>query len=142
MPSTRVWNSGGAPKMSWLAMVGPLAALLGAGAADEDAAGTDAAADDGAGAADDAAAVVAGGAELLGVPAVFLELLQPASPRASVMPVAPMSRTLRFMRNLLWRAETVKSSFATCSLDCRDLRLDDVGRGWSARRHGFLREAA
>jgi len=91
--------------MSVLAIVGPLAALLGAGAADEaaadDAAGTDAAADDDAGAADEAAAVVAGGAALLGVLAVFLELLQPASPRASVIPVAAMSRTLRFMRNLL-----------------------------------------
>jgi hypothetical protein len=96
--------------MSVLAMVAALAALLGAGAADDgaaddaaadDAAGTDAAADDGAGAADDAAAVVAAGAALLGVLAVFLELLQPASPRASVMPVTPMVRTLRFMRNLL-----------------------------------------
>jgi hypothetical protein len=88
--------------MSWLAMVGPLAALLGAGAADDAAAGTDAAADDdGAAGADDAAAVVAAGAALLGVLAVFLELAQPASPRASVIPVAPMSKTLRFMRSLL-----------------------------------------
>ena len=107
MPSTRVWNSGGAPRMSWLAMVGPLAALLAAGAADDaaadDGAGAadDAAADDGAGAAEDAAADVAAGAELVGVLAVFLELLHPASPRASVMPVVPMSKTLRFMRNLL-----------------------------------------
>ena len=91
--------------MSVLAMVGALAALLGAGEADdaagEDGAADDGAADDGAGAADDAAAVVAAGAELLGVLAVFFELLQPASPRASVMPVTPMVRTLRFMRNLL-----------------------------------------
>jgi hypothetical protein len=102
MPSTRVWNSGGAPRMSWLAMVGPLAALLGAGAADdaaEDAAGTDAAADDGAD-ADDAAAVVTGGT-LLAVLDVDLLEAQPASPRERVMPVTPMSRSLRFMRNLL-----------------------------------------
>src|ERR1019366_10367842 len=100
MPSTRVWNSGGAPSMSWRAMVGPLAALLGAGAAD-DAAAVDAAADVGAGAADDDADVPAAGGAVLGAVDVdFLEL-HAASPRASVMPVAPMSRTLRFMRNLL-----------------------------------------
>jgi len=88
--------------MSVLAIVGPLAALLAADdAAGEEGAAEDGAADDGAAGADDATAVVFGGAALVGVLAVFLELLQPASPRASVIPVAPMSRTLRFMRNLL-----------------------------------------
>ena len=99
MPSTRVWNSGGAPRMSSLAMVGPLAALLAAAGADEVAAGADAAAADVAAAGVDAAAdVAAAGAELLAAVDVdFFELLQALILSASATPAAPMIRILRFI---------------------------------------------
>jgi hypothetical protein len=82
--------------MSWLAMVAPPAALLGAGATDDGAADDGAADDDGAGAADVAAALVAGAALVGALDADFLEL-QPASAMASARPVVAMSRTLRFI---------------------------------------------
>src|SRR5438105_3746401 len=101
MPSTRVWNSGGAPKMSLLAMVAPPAA--GADAAALVAAALDAAAGAevlGAAADVDAAA----GGVLLAAAGVFFELLHALAPRAKAKPADAMRSTLRFM-SLLVRQE-------------------------------------
>src|SRR5450631_1883043 len=101
MPSTRVWNSGGAPKMSLLAMVAPPAA-----GADDD--GVAAAALVAAAGADVVAAVAgvdaAAGGVLLAVAGVFFELLHAVAPRTSAKPVLAMRIALRFM-SLLVRQE-------------------------------------
>src|SRR5471030_2440307 len=81
MPSTRVWNSGGPPRISLLAIVAPPAA--GVAAAEP--------------AAVDAAEVAA--ADVVGVdvaPLDFFEL-QALTLSASAAPAAPMIRILRFI---------------------------------------------
>src|SRR5450432_3312286 len=79
MPSTRVWNSGGPPRMSLLAIVAPPAA--------------------GVAAVEPAAVVDAAGVDVVGVdvaPLDFFEL-QALTLSASAAPAAPMIRILRFI---------------------------------------------